>query len=49
MKKSLLIWVIIGITTLTSTMTFACPYNGYDYPAGTVIGGLTCQGDGSWK
>jgi len=26
-----------------------CYYNGNFYPVGTVIGGLTCQPDGTWR
>ena len=26
-----------------------CYYNGYTYPTGTIINGLTCQSDGSWR
>ena len=45
MKK----YIIAALLMLNSTVVFAdCTYNGHLYPAGTVVGGLTCQADGSW-
>ena len=26
-----------------------CIYNGYQYPVGTKVAGLTCQANGEWK
>jgi hypothetical protein len=26
-----------------------CDYDGYSYPTGTVIRGLTCQPNGTWR
>jgi len=26
-----------------------CWYNGTAYPTGKIVGGLTCQADGTWK
>ncbi len=45
MKK----YIIAALFILNSTVVFAdCTYDGYSYPTGTVVGGLTCQADGSW-
>ena len=50
MKKRLLILLLIGVSAIASSLVSAgCMYGDYEYPTGTVIGGLTCQGDGSWK
>jgi len=35
--------------TLSQTVSAACWYAGYSYPTGSVVGGLTCQADGSWR
>jgi len=38
------------ILMLLSVSAFAeCYLDGVLYPAGTVISGLTCQADGSWR
>ena len=45
MKK----YIIAALLMLNSAVVFAdCTYNGNLYPTGTVVGGLTCQEDGSW-
>jgi len=35
--------------TLSSIASADCNYNGSSYPTGTVIGGLVCQEDGTWR
>lgn len=46
MNKTLIIIVHISISQVVNA---DCWYNGYMYPTGTKIGGLTCQANGSWK
>ena len=29
--------------------SFACMFNGKDYPPGSVIGDRVCQADGTWR
>jgi len=42
--------IALTILMLVSNIAIAdCMYNGYLYPVGTVVGGLTCQADGTWK
>lgn len=36
-------------TLIFSHISFGCIYNGTTYPPGTKVGGLICQGDGTWK
>jgi len=45
MKK----WLFIMLIFTSFTVNANCYYNGNLYPPGTVIGGLTCQADGSWR
>jgi len=40
--------VIICLSFASVTVSADCLYNGYLYPTGAVIGGLTCQADGTW-
>ena len=47
MNKSILFVVLLFISSV-SVAVADCKYNGNLYPTGTVIGGLTCQADGSW-
>jgi len=48
--KKLLLSLIIGAIVCTSLPAYAdCVYKGRSYPAGSKIGGLTCQADGSWR
>ncbi len=50
MRKILLILVVMSASFLASSVVSAgCMYGEYEYPTGTVIGGLTCQADGNWK
>ena len=45
--KTLTFMILI---TLFSTPVFAdCYLNGAPYPTGTIVAGLTCQADGSWR
>lgn len=45
MNKSIIFVVLLFIS---SVAVADCKYNGNLYPTGTVIGGLTCQADGTW-
>jgi len=46
---------ILRTFALLMTLGFAtgawadCVYQGKTYPTGTVIGGLTCQANGTWR
>ena len=43
-KKFLaIVFVFIAISSSAD-----CIYNGFTYPTGTIINGLTCQADGTW-
>ena len=37
--------LLLGVSSLAD----ACWYNGFNYPEGTVVAGLVCNADGSWK
>lgn len=40
----------IILFSLFSTPAFAaCYLNGTAYPTGTIVAGLTCQADGTWR
>ena len=40
----------IILISLFSTPALAdCYLNGAPYPTGTIVAGLTCQADGSWR
>ena len=41
--------VFLLLTSMISLAEAGCWYNGHQYPTGTVIVGLVCQADGSWK
>jgi hypothetical protein len=41
--------LVICLFMLMSTGTFACLYDGQEYPVGTRIGPLVCTSDGSWN
>lgn len=45
MKKFMFFLIVV----ISFNSNAACLYNGNPYPTGTVIGGLTCQADGSWR
>jgi hypothetical protein len=50
--RTILVFLLLMSIILTSMIGLAeanCWYNGKRYPTGTVIGGLVCQADGSWK
>jgi len=45
MKKCMFFLLMV----LSFAASADCIYNGNLYPTGAVIGGLTCQADGSWR
>ena len=48
MKKSVIV-VLFGLGLFSLPAYADCIYKGKYYPTGTVIGGKTCQKDGTWK
>lgn len=46
--KALLASLIFSLSILGPVYA-ECLYNGQPVPAGTKIGGLVCQDDGSWE
>jgi hypothetical protein len=49
MSKFLLIFAVLSVAVLANTASADCVYGDYEYPTGTVIGGKTCQADGTWQ
>ena len=46
MKK---IYLAMILMVLSSSVFADCYLDGVLYPTGTVVSGLTCQADGSWR
>jgi hypothetical protein len=47
MKK--IIFIAFFLLIYTAILHADCIHNGVLYPTGTIINGLTCQADGSWR
>ncbi len=43
------ILAILALSLISCSVYADCYLNGVAYPTGTVISGLTCQPDGTWK
>ena len=41
--------LLVGLLMNVSFALADCVYDGRSYGTGTVINGLTCQADGSWR
>ena len=41
--------VILVLMVISTTAQAGCYLDGVLYPTGTVVSGLTCQADGSWR
>ncbi len=47
MKK---LTIAVALLMVTAILSYAdCTYNGFLYPTDTIINGLVCQSDGTWK
>ena len=42
-------FLFVSLMIFSAIANANCWYNGYLYPTGTVVGGLTCQADGGWR
>lgn len=42
-------YIVLVLMLISTAANADCYYNGYLYPTGANIGGLTCKADGTWK
>jgi hypothetical protein len=47
MKK--ILFILLFLLIYSTILHADCVHNGVIYPPGTVINGLTCQPDGTWR
>jgi hypothetical protein len=43
------IYIFFLLMVVSFTVSADCLYNGNLYPTGAIVGGLTCQVDGTWR
>ena len=49
MKRTCPLLLVLILFAACVAPSFACKFDGKDYPPGSVIGDRVCQADGTWR